>query len=747
MCAVWAPSDHNGVIAIPICNESESLTRLKVKKWIRPLPESLIPSFEAKFKQQNFQALHNLSSSQMVDRFHTIVNNTLSDIFPEKKICISPYDVPWFTEELRHLKRQRQRQYIRHGKNEKYEELKSIFDEKLKCEKLKYRAKIELEVKEGRRGSSYPALKRMGARDFDMNQPSFQLPEHAQLNLTPDQSAERIAAHFCRISQEFEPLDLSTLPPNLQRYLADCSQKMAPRLSPSQVLTRITRAKKPNSQVPGDLPKKLVKSCANILAYPVSIIFNRITTTAEFPSQWKIENQIAIPKSYPPESEDDLRNLAKTPFLSKVYESIVGNWLIPIIQPFLDPGQCGLKGSSITHYLIKLLHFVHSTLDLKEPHAVLVALVDISKAFNRIDHSLVIQDLYDMHTPAWLLRIIASYLSGRSMFLSYNGCKSSVKMLPGGGPQGAFLGGLIFIIKYNGAFLRPPIPRPIKGPIMKSEAEKVKYVDDGSVAVSIDLKQCLVPTTVDRTRPVTFNERTGHILPPENNLLQFYLRDTEKFTQDNKMVINTSKTKVMKFSRSKKWDFPPELEFSNGTQIECIPDTKLVGVMISQNLGWKKNTEYICSKARKKLWILRRLVKLGLDYYTLFDVYTKEVRSVLEMAVPVWHPGLTKLQASEIERVQKLAFRIILGSQYFSYNYACEYFVAETLEERRVKLCLNFAKKNYKSDRSMFTKISNTVQTRSKNIVKEYTCRTERYQKSSLPYLSRLLNSDNKKKQ
>ena len=266
-------------------------------------------------------------------------------------------------------------------------------------------------------------------------------------------------------------------------------------------------------------------------------------------------------------------------------------------------------------------------------------------------------------------------------------------MLPGGGPQGAFLGGLIFIIKYNGAFLRPPIPRPIKGPIMKSEAEKVKYVDDGSVAVSIDLKQCLVPTTVDRTRPVTFNERTGHILPPENNLLQFYLRDTEKFTQDNKMVINTSKTKVMKFSRSKKWDFPPELEFNNGTQIECIPDTKLVGVMISQNLGWKKNTEYICSKARKKLWILRRLVKLGLDYYTLFDVYTKEVRSVLEMAVPVWHPGLTKLQASEIERVQKLAFRIILGSQYFSYNYACEYFVAETLEERQVKLCLNFATK------------------------------------------------------
>ena len=160
-----------------------------------------------------------------------------------------------------------------------------------------------------------------------------------------------------------------------------------------------------------------------------------------------MEHQIAIPKSSPVENEEDLRNLAKTPLLSKVYESFVGGWLLPIIKPFLDPGQCGLKGFSITHYLIKLLHFVHSTLDLKKSHSVLAACVDISKAFNRVDHSLVIQDLYDMHTPAWLLNIVASYLSDRSMILTFSNSQSSKKMLPGGGPQGAYLGGLIFICK------------------------------------------------------------------------------------------------------------------------------------------------------------------------------------------------------------------------------------------------------------------------------------------------------------
>ena len=72
-----------------------------------------------------------------------------------------------------------------------------------------------------------------------------------------------------------------------------------------------------------------------------------------------------------------------------------------------------------------------------------------------------------------------------------------INLLPGGGPQGAYLGGLIFILKYNGAFLRPPVPRPIRGPVLKAKSEKVKYVDDGTVAVSVDLKASLIPDPKD----------------------------------------------------------------------------------------------------------------------------------------------------------------------------------------------------------------------------------------------------------
>ena len=603
-------------------------------------------------------------------------------------------------------------------------------------------------MREGKRGSSYPALRKLGGRPYESDRASFQLPEHVAQGFSAAQSAEIIAEHFSKISQDFAPLEMRNLPQRIQIFLSKSDMNLAPILSVEEVRKRIIKAKKPHSQVPGDLPRKLVQNCAAALANPVSIIFNRITQSATFPPQWKTEHQIPIPKIYPPSNENDLRNIAKTPFLSKLYESYVCGWLLPIIKPYMDPGQCGLRGSSITHYLIRLLHFIHSTLDRKKPHSELTACVDISKAFNRVDHLLVIEDLYDMHTPTWLLKIIFSYLKTRSMVLTYNNTKSSLKYLPGGGPQGAFLGGLIFLMKYNGAFLRPPIPRPIRGPVLKSKAQTVKYVDDGAIAVSIDLKQCLQADTSMRQQPSNYHERTGHVLPAVNNLLQYYIHDTEKFTAENKMVINKQKTKVLNFIKSKKFDFPPELSFADGTEIECISKTKLVGVILSENLSWHENTLYICQKARQKLWILRRMVKLNLNQEILFNVYIKEVRSMLELAVPVWHPSLTKKQSLDIERIQKISFKLILGENYDNYNQACKTLNTQTLEERRIKLCLKFATKNANSDNSLFIKYTPNKNTRQKtNLVREYKCRTRRFQKSSLPYLATLLNTAHRSKQ
>ena len=205
---------------------------------------------------------------------------------------------------------------------------------------------------------------------------------------------------------------------------------VVPRLEDYQVYTKICKAKKPNSTVPGDLPKRIVQEFSCELSTPVTIIYNSILRTLEYPRHWVIEYQIPLPKVSQPSSEDELRNIAKTAFCSKIFESFLSDWLLPSVGKYLDPCQYGLKGGSISHYLFKLLKFIHEYLDLKDPHAVVMALIDLSKAFNRVSHQMVIEDLYNMHVPPWLLLILSSYLTGRSMILTYNGAYFSPRSLP-----------------------------------------------------------------------------------------------------------------------------------------------------------------------------------------------------------------------------------------------------------------------------------------------------------------------------
>ena len=183
----------------------------------------------------------------------------------------------------------------------------------------------------------------------------------------------------------------------------------------------------------------------------------------------------------------------------------------------LDPGQCGgLKKSSITHYLVKLLNFVHTTLDKRTPHSAVFCSEDLSKAYNRGSHNLVIEDLHSMHAPGWTLSIVCSYLSGRSLVLSHQGSRSSEKPLPGGFGAGTLLGGLLFIVKFNGACLRPPIPRPISG----NTGRQFKYIDDSCQVASVNLKVSLEPDPILRPRPLNYNERTLMRLKAEENVLQ-----------------------------------------------------------------------------------------------------------------------------------------------------------------------------------------------------------------------------------
>ena len=127
-----------------------------------------------------------------------------------------------------------------------------------------------------------------------------------------------------------------------------------------------------------------------------------------------------------------------------------------------------------------------------------------------------------------------------------------------------------------------------------------------------------------------------------------------------------------------------------------VDEIRLLGLIIRSDLKWISNTANIVAKANKRLWILRRLSNLGAKHIDLIEIYTKQIRSVLELAVPAWQGGLSQAEKRAIERVQRCACNIILGSEYQSYSSALRTLGLETLEFWRLKRKMIFSLKSEK---------------------------------------------------
>ena len=215
------------------------------------------------------------------------------------------------------------------------------------------------------------------------------------------------------------------------------------------------------------------------------------------------------------------------------------------------------------------------------------------------------------------------------------------------------------------------------------------------------------------------------------------------------MKVNIKKTKVMLFNTAKKHDFTPALKIDRQIEVlEVTDEIKLLGVKITDDLKWNSNTKYITSKAYSRLWMLRRLKNLGANQSDLIDCYIKYTRSILEYCAVVWHAGLAQINTLGIERVKKAACSIILGKQYAGYQDALLRLGLERLNTRREGLSSRFAKKALKSTKyfSWFVPDTNLPNTR-RNVkyVKLAQCRTRRLEKSALPFLTKILNINDKK--
>ena len=370
---------------------------------------------------------------------------------------------------------------------------------------------------------------------------------------------------------------------------------------------------------------------------------------------------IPVPKTNPP-SVDKLRPISLTNHFAKIAEGFIVQWVLQDITPKLDPCQFGnRKFLSTNHYLINMLHLLYEHGD-KPKSTSTVIVTDFTKAFDRIDHTLAITKLIDLDVRSSIIPWIADFLTARQQCVRYHSTCSDWSTLHAGVPQGTKLGPIIFLAMIND--VKPD----------GNNISTFKYVDDMSI---VECRNSSQPSNIQNS----IDSLVG-------------------WCDQNKMKLNPSKCLHMNVNFMRKPPIYPT--FAIGTHnLETVTQMKVLGVIIQNDLKWDRNVDNIVKRANSKIHMLRVLKCHGLPSHDLMTIYSCFIRPITEYAAPVWNGALTKQQITHIERVQKRALKIILGSNYTTYDDVLANCNLQSLNDRRKSLCVFKKKKNNRENKSI----------------------------------------------
>ena len=206
------------------------------------------------------------------------------------------------------------------------------------------------------------------------------------------------------------------------------------------------------------------------------------------------------------------------------------------------------------------------------------------------------------------------------------------------------------------------------------------------------------------------------------------------------MKLNVQKTKVMIINFTKNYQFSTRI-FLEGQLLEIIEETKLLGCIISSDLKFHKNVK----KAYARMTILHKLYSFNVPIEDLLTKYKLYIRSLVAQNVAVWSSSITLEELQDIERVQKVAMKIILKHNYTCYEDSLMMTGLEKLQSRRKLLCLKFAKNCLKNERmsTLFPlNHGHNKNSRHSEKFKVNFAHNSRFKYSAIPALQRLLNED-----
>lgn len=378
-------------------------------------------------------------------------------------------------------------------------------------------------------------------------------------------------------------------------------------------------------------PAILLKKCKLQLSDPLVYIWNESFKCGKIPSSLKQAIIAPLHKGGSKSSGKQYRPVALTSHIIKIFEKIVKQNVVKYLNDknLFNPGQHGFrKGRSCLSQL--LLHFEELINAVGKHNNVDVVYLDFSKAFDKVDHKILLSKIKRLGIGGKLLVWIEDFLTNRQQSVSVNGFLSSFVEVISGVPQGSVLGPLLFIIMMN------DIDKDVDNAVIKS------FADDTRAMLSV--------------KNLTDKEK-----------LQADLDIIYSWAENSNLQYNDTKFELIQYGEDKDLHQLYQYQTCSNAPITPSNSVKDLGVLMSSDLSFKCHIDGVVDEAKKRAaWVLRTLKTR--DWYSMLTLWKSMVLPKLEYCSQLWCP-IKKGDVLRIEEVQRSFVRKICFNDFDDQGY------------------------------------------------------------------------------